>query len=217
MQTFARVPSGPELALLLAPDSRCFRVRTEDVPDRFTARPSGGILLPWCIFWLAVPHLALGWHLWDKAHRWGLEPVDCLGILLACFEAPLLLCFFWWLNHREISKGEFFRLDKRDKTLTLSRLGYRFEDRQIVCFVEVRAWHSTTDSEGTGHLWLGELTVLTRGEQNAFNRYPVLTSLHIGAVSKISKKLADHFGVELRRLILDRKTRRRLAESVEQC
>lgn len=210
MQTFARQPTERELACLLSPRSRSWLLRTEETADRLVARPSG-FLLVWGSCWLLVPLAVFTWWMVREALVAGLDLWDGLGILMAALAALVSGACLYAINRVEVSRGDFFLLDKRLRVLTLSRVGCSYQASEIVGFVEVHAWHAEAHSEGTSHTWLGELTVLVRGEEGQVVRQPVVTSQQIGGVSRLAQKLADFFSVGLCRVRLDRKTRRRLA------
>src|SRR5262249_4487240 len=77
-------------------------------------------------------------------------------------------------------------------------------------FVEVHAWYTVRDEEGTSSEWLAELSVLVRTGNGEIARFPVIACQRTGAVRRLGESLAEFFGVERRVLTLDWRTRRRL-------
>jgi hypothetical protein len=215
MQTFDAEPSREQLAVLLAPEEKAWLLRTEDTPERLVVRPSG-FLFWWGLFWLLVPNTLFAWYVIRKAILQGLEWFDGLATFMAMLAAPVLLVVLRYLNHLEVSPGDFFVLDKVRRVLTLSRQGRQLTQGQIVSFIEVQRWQRMVDRvSGEVICWLGELTVMVRDEQGRTVRLPVVASQQTGAVSRVGKALADFFSVERRLLRLDWKTRRQWARERE--
>src|SRR5262249_47005722 len=141
---------------------------------------------------------------------------DVLGIFMACLAWSLLLGLFWGLHHAELRPGDFFVLDKGNRVLTLPRQGCEYRHSQILGFVEVQGWHTVVMPQETLHQWLGEVTVLTRTDQGLIFRQAVVTSEDLRGVRRCARALAEFFGVNLRQLKLDRKTRRRLEQAAKE-
>jgi hypothetical protein len=91
-------------------------------------------------------------------------------------------------------------LDKRQRALSLPRLGIRLRADEICGFIEVHAWHTEGDRGEYSHEWVGEVTVLAADEDGAITRLPVLTCQRPAQVGRLAAALAEFFGAERRLL-----------------
>jgi hypothetical protein len=208
VQTFRAEPTDPELATLLDPGGRSFFPKVEDSPQRLVARP-GAIPLWFVAVCLPAPVGVAAWHWTHKALRQGLQPPDAAGIALACLAVPGSVAVVWALNRHLRARGDYFILDRGQRTLALPRLHLSLRDRDIAGFVEVHAWCGG-ESGGHEYTWACELTVLARGRDGRLARHPVLIADDTERVSRLAETLAGFFSVGRRVLKLDRKTRARL-------
>jgi hypothetical protein len=214
MQVFDAELTDARLAGLLDPKGRSVSVRVDDTPQRLVAHPRGFPL--WFVVVCAViPVGTLTAYLVHKALQQPLHPVEILGLACGYLAAPTLIGLVWWMNRKQTRRGDFFVLDKVQRTLDLPRQGLHLHSGQIRGFVEVHAWHTERDDEGSSSEWLAELSVLVRAGPGEVTRYTVLTCLRTGAVTKLGKSLAEFFGVERRVVRLNGKTRRRLRDQHE--
>ncbi len=211
MQVFDIEPTDSELAVLLDPEGRSLSVRFEDTPERLVAHPRG-IPIWFVTTCLAIPLAAYAGILVYEAVQQQLRLLHFLGVPLGCGAVVFMFAFFRWMNQEQVSKGDFFILDKDRKILTLPRRGIQVRDGQVRGFVVVNAWHTVwLDRRESSSEWLGELSVLASTDHDKIARYPVITCMRIRAVTRIALALADFFGVERRFLKVNEKTRRRLA------
>jgi hypothetical protein len=198
-----------QLAVLLDPEGRSVSVRIEDTPGRLVARPRG-FPLWFVLFSLALPLGAYAGLLVNEALPQQLDPLHLVGLPIGCVAALFIVALIYRMNQRQVSKGDFFVLDEDRKMLILPRRGLRIQHGQVRGVVEVHAWHTVWDGPEAHSDWLGELSVLVSTDHGELARYPVITCLRTGAVTKVGKVLADFFGVERRFLKVNWKTRRRL-------
>jgi hypothetical protein len=213
MQVFDVEPTDSELAVLLDPEGRSVSVRVEDTPERLVAHPHG-FPLWFVMICLAIPLGAYAGILGYEAVQGQLDPLYLVGVPLACGAVAFFFAFFRWMNRGQVSKGDFFVLDKDRKILILPRCGLQIRAGQVRGFVEVHANHTHMvwwDPRGESREWLGELSVLATTDHGEIARYPVITCMRISAVTRIAMTLADFFGVERRLLKVNEKTRRYLA------
>jgi hypothetical protein len=210
MQVFDTELSEAQSAMLVDPEGRSVSVQVEDTPERLVAHPRG-FPLGFVIACVAIPVCIFTGYLANKALHAGLHPFDVLGLAAGCLAAATLIGLAWRMNREQVKKGDFFVLDKVQRTLALPRSGLQLQPDQIQGFVEVHAWHTVRDNEGSSSEWLAELTVLVRTASGEVDRYPVIACQRTGAVRRLGKALAEFFGVERRVLTLNRRTRRRLA------
>jgi hypothetical protein len=185
------------LERLLDPEGRSVSVQVEDVPERLVARPRGFPL--WFVAVCVVSPVALfAGYLVNKAFLQDLHPLEVLGLAFGCLAAPTLLGIVWWMNREQTKRGDFFVLDKVQRTLALPRRGLLLWHDQIEGFVQVHAWHTERDGAEWSSEWLAELSVLVRAVGSEEVRYPVITCLRTGAVSRLGESLAAFFGIEHR-------------------
>jgi hypothetical protein len=209
MQVFDAELTDARLAGLLDPTGRSISVRVDDAPERLVAHPRGSPL--WFVAVCAViPVGIFTGYLVNKAFQASLHPFDVLGLAAGYLAAPTLIGLVWWMNREQVKRGDFFVLDKVQRTLALPRRGLHLQDGQIQGFVEVHAWHTVRDEEGPSSEWLAELSVLVRAGNGEVARYPVIACQRTGAVRRLGESLAEFFGVERRVLTLNWRTRRRL-------
>jgi hypothetical protein len=197
------------LAQLVNPGGRSVSVQVEETPERIVAHPRGFPL--WFVTVSAmIPVSILTGYLATKAFQGGLHTFDVLGLAAGYLAVPTLIGLVWWMNREQVKRGDFFVLDKAQRTLALPRSGLHLPHGQIQGFVEVHAWHTVRDEEGPSSEWLAELTVLVRIGNGEIARYPVIACQRTGAVRRLGESLAEFFGVERRVLTLNWTTRRRL-------
>jgi hypothetical protein len=209
MEVFDAELTDARLALLVDPGGRSVSAQVEGTPERLVARPRGIPL--WFVTACAViPVGILTGYLANKAFQAGLQPFDVLGLTAGYLAVPTLIGLVWWLNREHAKRGDFFVLDKVQRMLALPRNGLHLHYGQIQGFVEVHAWHTVTDEEGSSSEWLAELSVLVCTGNGKIARYPVIACQRTGAVRRLGESLAEFFGVECRVLTLNRRTRRRL-------
>jgi hypothetical protein len=196
-------PSPPpeEFTQLLNPEGKSILLRVEDSPQRLVVRPAGvplwGVVLSVTVV-LGVLACVLTW----RAFGPGLDSLEIAGIFFAPCAAVGCVAFFHAFNSYIESKGTFFILDKQPRTLALPRTGLVLQEPCIVGFIEVHAWHTTGDRWGQESSWLGELTVLTRGEDGRLSRFSVVVNDYSEYVSRMGKLLADFYHVP--RLVVTR-------------
>jgi hypothetical protein len=208
MQLCDTALTDARLAGLLDPNGRSVSVRLDDTPQRLVAHPRGFPL--WFVVVCAViPVGTLTAYLVHKALQQALHPMEIVGLACGYLAAPTLIGLVWRMNREQTRRGDFFVLDKVQRTLDLPRQGLHLRDGQIQGFVQVHAWHTERDDEGSSSEWLAELSVLVRAARGEVTRYPVLTCLRTGAVSRLGESLAEFFGVERRVVTLNWRTRRR--------
>jgi hypothetical protein len=209
MQVFDAELTDARLALLVDPWGRSVSVQLEDTPERLVAHPRG-IPLWFVTACVVIPVGILTGYLAHKALQAGLRPFDVLGLAAGYLAAPTLIGLVWWMNREQVKRGDFFVLDKVERTLALPRSGLHLQRGQIQGFVEVHAWHTVRYEEGPSSEWLAELSVLVRTGNGETARYPVIACQRTGDVRPLGESLAEFFGVERRVLTLNWKTRRRL-------
>jgi hypothetical protein len=209
MQVFDAEPTDARLARLVDPGGRSVSVQVEDTPERLVAHPRGFPL--WFVtVCVMIPVSILTGYLATKAFPPGLHPFEVLGLAAGYLAAPTLIAMVWWMNREQVKRGDFFVLDKVQRSLALPRSGVHLLHGQIRGFVEVHAWHTVRDEEGSSSEWLAELSVLARTGNGEIVRYPVIACQRTGAVRRLGESLAQFFGVERRALTLNWRTRRRL-------
>ena len=209
MQSFNSEPTELQLAALLEPEGYSLYLDIEDTPEKLIAHPLGMptwiysicILGP-CVFGIAAVLVEFGRHGFDFL---------LLLLLVACLLTPLVLFpFCTMVNRKYIERGDFFILDKVEKTLSLPRSGTVIPHDQVCRFVEVHAWYIVDDSEGRQFNWLSELSVIVRTYDAKLCRYPVVSCLYRRRVRELGETLSQFFKVELQVMKLDMKSRRRL-------
>src|SRR5262249_24280901 len=131
----------------------------EDTPKRLVAHPRG-IPLWFVTVCVMIPVGVVTGYRANKAFQAGLDPFDVLGLAAGFHAAPTFIGLVWWMNGEQVKRGDFFVLDKFQRTLTLPRNGFNLQDGEIQGFVEVHAWHMVRDEEGPSSEWLAELSVL---------------------------------------------------------
>src|SRR5205814_1828484 len=99
----------------------------------------------------------LSGYLVNKAFQQGLHPLEVIGLASGYIAGSTFIGFFWWMNQKQVNRGDFFVLDKIEQTLTLHRKGLVLQGSQIQGFVLVHAWHTERDEEGPSMEWLAEL------------------------------------------------------------
>jgi hypothetical protein len=209
MQTVDAELTDARLARLVNPVGRSVSVQVEDRPDRLVAHPHGFPLwfVTACVM---IPVSIFTGYVVTKAFQAGLHPFDVLGLAAGYLAAPTLIGLVWWMNWEQLKRGDFFVLDKVQRSLALPRLRAHLPHGQIRGFVEVHAWHTVRDEEGSSSEWLAELSVLARTGNGEIARYPVIACQHTGSVRRLGESLARFFGVERRVLTLNWRARRRL-------
>ena len=209
MQVFDAELTDARLALLVDPGGRSVSVQVEDTPERLVGHPRGFPL--WFVtVCVMIPVSILTGYMATKAFQAGLHPCDFLGLAVGYLAAPTLIGLVWWMNREQVKRGDFFVLDKVQRSLALPRSGVHLPHGQIRGFVEVHGWHTIRNEEGPSSEWLAELSVLVRTGNGAIARYPVIACQRTGAVRRLGGSLAEFFGVERRALTLNWRTRRRL-------
>ena len=209
MQVFDAELTDARLARLVDPGGRSVSVQVEDTPERLVARPRGFPL--WFVtVCVMIPVSILSGYMATKAFQAGLQPFDVLGLAAGFLAAPTLIGLVWWMNREQVKRGDFFVLDKVQRSLALPRSGVHLPHGQIGGFVEVHGWHTIRNEEGPSSEWLAELSVLARTADSETARYPVIACQRTGAVRRLGESLAGLFGVERRVLTLNWRARRRL-------
>jgi hypothetical protein len=210
MPVFDIEPTDSELAKFLDPEGRSVSVRVEDTAERLIAQPRG-FPLWFVMICLAIPLGGYAGIMVYEVVQRKLDPLHLVGVPLACGAVGFFFALFRWMNRGQVSKGDFFVLDKDLKILTLPRRGLQIRDDQIRCFVEVHANYVVWRDREEAREWLSELSVLVNTDHGEIARYPVITCMRIRLVTRIAITLADFFGVERRLLKVNEKTRKRLA------
>jgi hypothetical protein len=200
--------TDPQLAALLDPQGRSISVRVTDTPGQLVAQPRGYPLW-FVVLCVVIPVGILTGYLGTKAVRQGLDTLEVPAFVVAYLAAAAFIGLFWAMNRRMVSRGDFFVLDRDQRTLTLPRQGLQLHQGQVRGFVEVHAWHTVRDREGPASEWLAELSVLVSTGSGEVARYPVITCLRTGAVTRLAETLAAFFGVERQLVKMDWKARRR--------
>jgi hypothetical protein len=209
MQVFDAELTDARLARLLDPKGRSVSVQVEDTPERLVAHPRGFPL--WFVTaCVVIPVGIFTGYLVNKAFQQGLHPFDVLGLAAGYLAVPTVIGLVWLMNQKQVERGDFFVLDKVQRTLALPRSGVHLQHGQIQGFVEVHVWHTVRYEEGPSSEWLAELSVLVRAGDGEIARYPVIACQRTGAVRRLGESLAEFFGVERRVLTLNWRTRRRL-------
>jgi hypothetical protein len=209
MQGFDAELTDARLALLVDPGGRSVSVQVEDTPERLVAHPRG-IPLWFVTACVVIPVGIVTGYLANKAFQAGLDPFDVLGLAAGYLAAATFIGLVWWMNQEQVKRGDFFVLEKVQRTLALPRRGLHLQHGPIQGFVEVHAWHTVRDEEGWSSEWLAELSVLVRTGNGEIARYPVIACQRTGAVRRLGELLAEFFGVERRVMTLNWRTRRRL-------
>jgi hypothetical protein len=209
MQTVDAELTDARLARLVDPRGHSVSVQVEDKGERLVAHPCGFPL------WFAtacvmIPVSIISGYMATKAFQAGLQPFDILGLAAGFLAAPMLIGLVWWMNQEQVKRGDFFVLDKVQRSLLLPRSSVPLSHSQIRGFVEVHAWHALRDKEGTSSTWLAELSVLARAGNGKIVRYPVIACQRTGAIRGLGESLAEFFGVERRTLTLNWRMRRHL-------
>jgi hypothetical protein len=213
MQTFKTEPSAAELASILDPQGRALALRIKDTSDKLTVRPSLGCAL-WVVICIVFPlGGGVGYFSLVEAFRKGLAHTD-VWVIVGAFAFPFVITLLlFWRPYRDIrSRGDYFVLDKTQRTLVLPRIGLTVPAEQIHAFFELQAWtwsHLLIDRRHRWN-WTGELSVLVRNANQEIVRYPVVVSDQVRKVSRLGDRLAEFFQVQHRVLKLDRKTREQL-------
>src|SRR5262245_40305456 len=188
MHVFEAELIDARLARLVDPGGRSVSVQVEDTPERLVAHPRGFPL--WFVMvCVVIPVGILSGYLVNKAFQQGLHPLEVLGLASGYLAAPTLIGLVWWMNREQVKRGDFFVLDKVQRTLTLPRNGLQLQNGQILGFVQVYAWHTKRDEEGPFSEWLAELSVLVSTERGEVARYPVVACLRTGAVHRLGESL----------------------------
>ncbi len=209
MQVFDAELTDAQLARLVDPGGRSVSIQVEDTPERLVAHPRG-IPLWFVTVCVVIPVGLLTGFLANKAFQAGLQGFDLVALATGYLAAPTFIGLVWWMNHEQVKHGDFFVLDKVQRTLALPRSGLILQPGQIQGFVEVHAWHTIRYEEGPSLEWLAELSVLVRAGNGEIARYPVIACQRTGDVRRLGEALAEFFGVERRVLTLNWRTRRRL-------
>jgi hypothetical protein len=209
MQTVDAELTDARLARLVDPRGHSVSVQVEDKGERLVAHPRGFPLwfVTACVM---IPVSILSGYMATKAFQAGLQPFDVLGLAAGFLAAPTLIGLVWWMNREQVKRGDFFVLDKVQRSLALPRSRVHLSHGQIHGFVEVHAWHTVRDEEGPSSEWLAELSVLARAGNGDIARYPVIACQRTHAVRRLGESLPEFFGVERRVLTLNWRTRRRL-------
>jgi hypothetical protein len=209
-QVFDHSPDDRELAHFLDPKADGIGLRVEESEDRLVAAP-GGISMWLLVFSLAIPTVAIvGYWIYKATHE-GLKPMDVAAMMMMCLALPATFAIFWGVSRKIQSTGDYFVLDKHRRELTLPRLKLTISREKVLQFVELRAWHTEKNKGNRETTWLAELSVLVRNDDSNIARYPVAVSRSTGRVSRLGNTLADAFRVELRRLHMNYKMRKKLA------
>lgn len=119
----------------------------------------------------------------DKTFRWvfiGMTAFWCL------FSIILLLYLDWYFS----KKGPWLVWDRRKEFLELPKLHMTFEKDEIVCFQQLTAKDRTGDTNT-------EFNVITRKIDGQRQRYPVISSITIKQMEKISKLFSEITGIPL--------------------
>jgi hypothetical protein len=209
MQDLDAELTDARLAGLVEPVGRSVSVQVEDTPERLVARPCGFPL--WFVtVCMIIPVSILTAYMAIMVFQAGLRPFDMLGLAAGYLAAPMLIGLVWWQNREQVKRGDFFVLDKVQRSLALPRSRVHLPCGQIRGFVEVHAWHTVRDEEGSSSEWLAELSVRASIGNGEIVRYPVIACQRTGAVRRLAESLAQFFGVERRVLTLNWRTRKRL-------
>jgi hypothetical protein len=192
---------------LLAPAGRSISVRLDEGPDDITGLPTG---YEWWTIWIPSGPVVLGLVVaavygWDRLPGLFGGPVGALCVVAVTSGAVAAIIlggmvFVNWLNARIAAHGPFFYADVSGRWLRLPRSGVRIDGANITCFLEVRAWHTVKDNEGSNSEWIGELSVLVRGEGGETVRYPVVTAMRADVVGRVGRRLAELYRVDYREL-----------------
>jgi hypothetical protein len=209
VQDFDAELTDARLSRLVDPGGRSVSVCVEDTPKRLVAHPRGFPL--WFVaVCLMLPTSVLTGYVVTRQFQARLQPIDILALAAGYLAAATLIGLSWWMNQEQLKRGDFFVLDKVQRSLALPRSGVRLSQGQIHGFVEVHAWHTVRDEEGPSSEWLAELSVLARTVNGEIARYPVIACQRTGTVHRLGGTLAEFFGAERLVLRLNRRTQSRL-------
>lgn len=210
MQLLDTELSESQLAQLVDPEGSSLSVWIEDTPDRLVAHPRG-IPLWFVTVCVVIPGvLLIGALVYAVIHE-GFHPFSLiLGIAMSIPAAAFVIGLVWLINRERARKGDFFILDKIERTLTLPRSNVQLPYLQIQRFVEVHSWYKEGKGSEATITWLAELSVLVPAEEGKFARYSVIVCEYSKHVHRIGDLLSEFFGVERQVLKWNWRTRRRL-------
>lgn len=208
-----RPSNDAQVAELLNAEGRSISLRIEDGPERLIVRPRGYPL--WFVVLCAALPVGIGAaYVTYQAMRHALDPLEVLAVVSGCLAAVFMIAFFLSANRRMAAMGPFCILDKGGRTLHLPRAGLRLCAGDIAGFLEVRAWHTGKARLERVETWLGELSVLVRGERGEIARFSVACCMNTRLLHRLAKDLAEFFGVPVGRHTGERKVLARLGAEV---
>jgi hypothetical protein len=207
MQTFDTEPTELQLAALLEPEGYSLYLDIEDTTEKLIAHPLG--MPTWvysiCILGPCVIGIAT---VINEFGRHGINFLFLLFLVAGLITPLFLFPLCSMVNRKYTERGDFFILDKLEKSLSLPRNGTVIPHDRVCRFVELHAWHIVDDSEGRQCNWLSELSVIVRTDDTKLCRYPVVSCLYRRRVHELGETLSQFFKVELQVMKLDIKTRR---------
>jgi hypothetical protein len=200
IQLFKCDPSDRDLARFVDPAGRgSFGVRVEETVDSLTAYPAP--VPAWFVFLsCALPAAAASCYCAIKGARSGLESIEVGLLVLTWMAVPFMSLLFVAICNHELTKGQYFALNKTRNELRLPRSGLVLSGDRIMGFVEFRGWCVENGSEGTHATRAGEVTVLLRTEFGQVARHSVVINDNRKRVSKIGETLAEFFRVDRRQV-----------------
>jgi hypothetical protein len=147
-----------------------------------------------CVLWLAV----------DVSAHW-------LWLITAIIwlDVPVTLAVFVWINQQLGRKGDHFRVDRSRRTLELCRIGRTINSREIVALTELTRYYK----RGSEWVWTQQTGVLVRLPDDRIELLPIVREDQwCSRPPHCADRLADFFGVPVRRIELDKSESKALAD-----
>lgn len=215
---FDREPEDRDLVWLLGDPSFVGRVAVEETPERLVALPAS-VPMRAVLCGLGVVGIlltALPWVLRDSPDQ-TISPsiwvsVGCFWVLLA----PAAVAMCWMRNHNMAQHGELCRVDKREGRLDLPGAGRSFTGARVRALVDLGRYHARYHGFRGAALWIQQVGVLVETEGGLIEHIPLA---HIESNwtrdIRLADRLADTFGVPVRRIRLSMVESRRLRDAWE--
>jgi hypothetical protein len=223
-------PTDPHDSGFLEPEGRSVSVRLVETGECIVARPLGYPLRFVYAFLVSVFILidAVSVILLPVGQRLFIN----VGLVLT---ELVFLGVFGLFNHYMVSRGTFFVLDKKQRTLTLPRVGRKLPSEQIRGLFEIHGWApslmpfippsapankevgvsspvkaDSSDWKADSRDWIAELIVLVNGTAETWELLSVICCARTDKVGQVGELLSDFFGVERRIIKLNWRTRQQL-------
>lgn len=211
---FDHDPTNAELTVLLGDHDHPGRILVEETTSLLIARP-GLIPIKFVAPWVVFTALTITVLLVVVVPRFGGNTPDALAlsmlVVLWVLIVPTSIAFIVWLNRYFSRKGDYFKVDKQQRTLDLIQLGRKFDASEIKSFTELCRSYKRRGE----WFWTWQLGVVVSCVPGEWEVLPLVRDISYQHEYFTANKLGTIFGVPVRRQSIDWRECRTFRDGVQ--